>query len=86
MNTLSSIYTTSTEFVSNHPRIVVGAVVIILVLVAIFTVGTWLMKREKKKRGKRHSNMTDDEELDFVIKSIHDKQKKNINGGGGQEQ
>ncbi len=64
------------SFVDEHPRIIIGIVVVIIMFIIFYYLRSngWFTKMGFKSR-KSGGKMSPDEELNYLIESIHDKQK-----------
>ena len=67
------------DYVDAHPRILLITVTVLIIILLVFYLHThgYISKSGfKGKKGGRRGNMSPDEELDSLIESIHEKQKR----------
>lgn len=79
MESVNNVKSKAMEFVDAHPRILLITVAVLMVIILVFYMHSrgYLTKAGfKGKKSGRRENMSPDEELDSLIESIHDKQKK----------
>jgi len=78
MDGVNNVKTKAMEFVDAHPRILLIAVAVLVIIILVFYLHSrgYLSKAAFKGRKGGRSNMSPDEELDSLIESIHEKQKR----------
>lgn len=75
---MNSVKTNAINFIDNHPRILLLVVSIFVIIILVFYMHTngYLAKVGFKGKKGNRKNMSTDEELDSLIESIHEKQKR----------
>lgn len=68
------------EFAEAHPLILLSVVIVLVVLIIAYGVYKIWPKNEKLKSGENNGKkyLNDDEEIDSLISSVREKQKKNV--------
>lgn len=77
MEGINSVKTKTMEFIDEHPRILLITIVILIIIILLFYLHMrgYLTKVGFRTKGHCNSKMAN-EELDLLINSIHNKQKR----------
>ena len=87
MSDLSEIIQGSTivDFAESHPMMLIGIICVLVLLIVAYCVYSYMpswFSSEKLASGKKNSSkyLDDDDEIDNLVSSIREKQKRNIGG------